>query len=122
MNVHDIIDQAVKETIRELKRNKLLKPTRLNSFTRVEKILYLYPKLTIHDPMKQCIDNALSVIKGDEYYGVIESYFFEDLTFEKIADIYDVDTRTVSRNRTRLVKVLAQELFPNEVIKDILED
>lgn len=122
MTVDEIIEKTVRKTIKELNKKGMVRYTKLNSFTRTEKILYLYPKLNSTDPMKKRVESALMLIRNDDYFGVIESYFFEGMTFEQIAEIYDVNYRTISRQRVKLVKILAQELFPNEVIKEILED
>lgn len=63
------------------------------------------------------VDNALEGIKNDGYYEVIVLRYFKEWTIDEIADEMDVDRKTVGRNRTRLVKELQFNLFP-EILLD----
>ena len=63
------------------------------------------------------VDNALMNIKNDKYYEVIVLRYFKEWTIDEIADEMDVDRKTVGRNRTRLVKELQFNLFP-EILLD----
>ncbi|WP_304179105.1 sigma factor-like helix-turn-helix DNA-binding protein [Leptotrichia trevisanii] len=63
------------------------------------------------------VDNALMNIKNDKYYDVIVLRYFKEWTIDEIADEMDVDRKTVGRNRTRLVKELQFNLFP-EILLD----
>ena len=63
------------------------------------------------------VDNALMNIKNDKYYEVIVLRYFKECTIDEIADEMDVDRKTVGRNRTRLVKELQFNLFP-EILLD----
>ena len=63
------------------------------------------------------VDNALMNIKNDKYYEVIVLRYFKEWTIEEIARELGVTEKTVGTNRTRLVKKLQFNLFP-EVLLD----
>lgn len=63
------------------------------------------------------VDNALMNIKNDKYYDVIVLRYFKEWTIDEIADEMEVDRKTVGRNRTRLIKELQFNLFP-EILLD----
>lgn len=56
-------------------------------------------------------------IKNDKYYNIIELRYFKEWTIDEIADEMNVDRKTVGRNRTRLIKELQFNLFP-EILLD----
>ena len=58
------------------------------------------------------VDNALEGIKNDGYYDIIILRYFKEWTIDGIAEDFDVDRKTIGRNRTRLVKKLQYSLFP----------
>lgn len=67
------------------------------------------------------IDNALSKIKKDKYYKIVELKYLnsdKDMTDEEIAEVLDKDQSTVSRNRKRLINKIKTILFP-ESIKEL---
>ena len=63
------------------------------------------------------VDNALMNIKNDKYYNIIELRYFKEWTIDEIARELGVTEKTVGTNRTRLVKKLQFNLFP-EVLLD----
>ena len=63
------------------------------------------------------IDNALIHIENDPYFEIIDLKYFKNWTTEEIAEKLNVDRRTIGRNRTRLVKSMQYDLFP-EVFLD----
>ncbi len=63
------------------------------------------------------VDNALEGIKNDGYYDIIILRYFKEWTIDEIAEDFEVDRRTIGRNRTRLIKKLQYSLFP-EVLLD----
>ena len=65
------------------------------------------------------IDDALSKISNDKYYDLIRMKYFEGKTREEIAEHFDVDVATVSRNKNRLINILKIYLFSDEVICEI---
>ena len=63
------------------------------------------------------VDNALDGIKDDRYYDIIVLRYFKEWTIDEIAEDFEVNRRTIGRNRTRLIKKLQYSLFP-EVLLD----
>lgn len=70
------------------------------------------------------IDSALSKIKKDKYYVIIEKKYLkkkddEKVTDEYLAELLDKDRTTIIRNKKRLMNKLITVLFP-ESIRDII--
>lgn len=72
------------------------------------------------------IDKALSKIKKDKYYKIIELKYLKrktedniNITDDYIAELMGKDRTTIIRNRKRLMNMLVTVLFP-ESIKEIL--
>ena len=65
------------------------------------------------------IDNALAALQDDLYFEIIRMKYFEGQTREDIAEYFEVDASTISRNRNRLVNLLQIRLFSDEVIYQI---
>lgn len=65
------------------------------------------------------IDAAISMLEDDPYFDVIRMKYFEGKTREDIAEHYQVDVSTISRNKNRLVNLLQIRLFSDEVIYQI---
>lgn len=124
-DVARIIDQAAEaaaiKTLRKLKDAGRITYVFSNSFKKTEELLYLYPKLSEDNPEKQRIDEALKKIEADDYFGVIPSRYFDGMTITEISEIYDCKYQNISKKRNKLVKILASELFPEEVLREILQ-
>lgn len=71
------------------------------------------------------IDKCISELKDDEYYEIISMWYFkgkrEGYTREKIAEYYDCDVDTVTRNRKRLINKLKFLLFAKDSIHNLIE-
>ncbi len=65
------------------------------------------------------IDRALKSIEDDKYYDIIEDIFFNDVKREEIAELYNVDVKTITRNKNRLINQLKVILFSDDVIKEL---
>lgn len=65
------------------------------------------------------VDRALEKIQDDEYYDIIPLHYFEDNTFEKIAEICDWATGTVSKHHKRLLNVLKIYMFPDTFMDEL---
>lgn len=112
---------AATKTVRKLKDAGRITYVFSNSFKKTEELLYLYPKLAEDHPERQRIDHALEKIKDDDYFGVIPSRYFDGMTITEISEIYDCKYQNISKKRNKLVKILASELFPEDVLKEILQ-
>lgn len=67
----------------------------------------------------ECIDKALEKISGDNYFDLIRLRYFEGQTREEIAEYFNVDVATISRNKNRLINTMKIYLFSDEVIAEI---
>ena len=125
MNIEELINQAAEaaatKTLRKLKDAGRITYVFSNSFKKTEELLYLYPKLPADHPEKKRIDQALKKIEEDDYYGVILSRYFDGMTIAEISEIYDCKYQNISKKRNKLVKILASELFPEDVLEEILQ-
>ena len=75
------------------------------------------------------IDNVLDKFKDDPYIDVIKLHYFEDKTYNQIAEIFDhkfgkkdklTAPATVGSNNQRLVRELQKYLFPNDYLYQLL--
>ena len=114
-------EAAAAKTLRKLKEAGRITYVFSNSFKKTEELLYLYPKLPADHPERLRIEKALERIKDDDYKDVIASRYFDGMTITEISEIYDCKYDTIIKKRSKLVKILAAELFPEDVLKEILE-
>ena len=119
--IYKAAEVAAMKTLRKLKDAGRITYVFSNSFKKTEELLYLYPKLPDDNPEKQRINEALKKIENDDYKDVIASRYFDGLTITEISEIYDCKYQNISKKRNKLVKILAAELFPEDVLKEIME-
>lgn len=123
--IRDLIEktaeQVAEKTLKKLKDNGRITYVFSNSFKKTEELLYLYPKLPDDNPEKKRIEKALKVIEDDDYCDVIASRYFDKMSIVEISEIYDCKYQNISKKRTKLVKILASELFPEDVLNEILQ-
>ena len=65
------------------------------------------------------IDDALESLIDDPYYELINLRYFKGLSREEIAEHFECDVKTVTRNKNRLINLLQIKLFSDEVIQQI---
>jgi hypothetical protein len=65
------------------------------------------------------IDDALRKIAWDQYYRIIPEKYFEGKTHEQIAELFNKDISTITRNKSRLVNELKIILFSDEAITEL---
>ncbi len=75
------------------------------------------------------IDRTLEKFKDDPYYEIIRLYYFENKSYEQIAEYYDsknlrkespTASSTISRNKNRLINEIKVLLLPNDFLSEIL--
>lgn len=66
------------------------------------------------------LEKALEKIKKDNYYEIIELYYFENKSRMEISEELCVDPATVSRNRKRLIDILKADIFPDDFLDEIV--
>lgn len=69
------------------------------------------------------IDRALNKIKKSKYYKIIELKYLKPceinekrISNEELAKIFDVDRRTIERNKSKLINNIATILFPEHIM------
>lgn len=116
-----VAEEAATKAVNKLRSGGHVRYYFQDSFKKTEELLTLIPKLPDDHPQKIRVMNAMKVIEDDEYYGVIASKYFDGMTLDELADIYDCQSKTIGKNRIRLVKILTKELFPEDVVKELLQ-
>ena len=66
------------------------------------------------------IEKGLSTIKNDPYYEIIQLRYFQGCTQEEIAVHFKRDQTTIARNKSKLIKELALQIFPNLVVNEFM--
>ena len=121
-NIADVAaDKAARKMLKLLKDTGRVRFHHTTSFKKTEELLYLYPKLPPDNETRLKIDQALKQIEQFDYKDVIASKYFDGLTVTEIADIYDCQHQTITQRKNKLVKILARELFPEDVLNEVLE-
>lgn len=115
--------EIIQMTIAELRRNNMIRISQTNVFQKTEKILYMYTDIyDVEDPFLVNLEKALNKIKDDPDFEIIEMKYFQKMTHEEIAELIDVDPKTVTRRKNKIVKRLSFILFPSEAIGELLND
>ena len=123
--IKEIIRETVNETIKKMKMAGLTNDSGKPAMAKLEDLLYGYPvfksvkgkKKT--EKMADQVEKALANIKKDQYYDIIELYYFERFSLESIAEYLKVSTMTVSRNKQRLLKKMLPQIFSEEMIEEL---
>lgn len=66
------------------------------------------------------IEDGLEALKIDPWYEILPMQYFEGRTQEDIASHLHTTQKTISKHKTRLVRELALQLFPDQVIDELL--
>lgn len=132
MTAKELIDQAVKQTVAELKRAGMIRENRLNSFQKTEIILNDYPNMKkivdeyeidgikITREFVRLIDDVLNSMKNDPYFEIIPMKYFDKKTHEQIAEHFNVQPAAISKQRKRLINQLRGILFSDDFISELL--
>lgn len=94
-----LIKQIVKETIAELRRAGMLKDGEELAYSEISEILKSFYQNGQND---EKIKAALVGLEGDRYFKIIPLYYSYGYTLEDIAEVFDVDLTTITRNKKRL--------------------
>lgn len=119
--IYKAAEVAAMKTLKKLKDAGRITYVFSNSFKKTEELLYLYPKLPPDHPERKRIDQALKKIENDDYKDVIASRYFDGMTITEISEIYDCKYQNISKKRNKFIKILAAELFPEDVLKEVLQ-
>lgn len=67
------------------------------------------------------VDDALRLISGEPYFDIINMLYFEGRSREYIAEHFEVDVATISRNKNKLIDSLKIYLFPDASIMELFQ-
>lgn len=118
------IEMIVRKIINELKAHELISGPIRSEYEKTEDLLksYNYLLSSGNPDLLQLIreiDNALETISDDPYYSIIPMYYMSGETRESIAGYFETSPRTITRQKKRLVSILANLLFSDSYIKRI---
>lgn len=118
------IEMIVRKIINELKAHELISGPVRSEYEKTEDLLksYNYLLSSGNPDLLQLIreiDNALETISEDPYYSIIPMYYMSGETRESIAGYFETSPRTITRQKKRLVTILANLLFSDSYIKRI---
>lgn len=66
------------------------------------------------------VERALETIKNNKHYDIIVMKYFEELTFEHIAEKLNISERTAKRYKNKMIRQLQLIIFSDDVLKNIL--
>ena len=84
---------------------------------KAEKLLYLYQHT---DTCYKKLQNAVDNIKSDKYYNIIDMRFFQKMKYKEIAEQLGLDDNTVYKHKRRLVELVADVLYADDIVKEIM--
>lgn len=114
------IKEIVELVVEELHSRNMLRVSSTNVFQKTEKILYIYDDIKeVDEPFVRTLNNALEKLRGDPDFDIIELKYFEKRTHEEIAEVLDIDRKTVTNRKNRIIKRLSFILFPSEAINEL---
>lgn len=103
---------------------KGIKPER-TPYNRTEYILSIYRDLKNGAAIAEApravidiIDGAMDMIADDRYINIVRYAYFDNKTISEIAQITNMEERTIYRQKKRLVKRLAIILYGDEALKE----
>ena len=123
--IKDIINEVTNQTVIKLKKSGLMKDNSKSAFKKTEEVLKNYNQYkTAIDSEKatkfiEIVDDGLKSIESDEYYEVIIQFYLEGKTRETIAEYFDCDVKTITRNKNRLINKLKIIIFSDKAIEEL---
>lgn len=131
MTTEKIIEETAQKTARavvaELQRVGKIKPERLGTFKKTERVLYMFPTMQKDadgetGKLYEQIRRALNEIADEPYFELIQQKYFYKWTHERSAEYFDVDEKTIRYQRKKLVDRLRPLIFSDEYIRELILD
>ena len=131
MTTEKLIEQTAQKTARavvsELQRVGQIRPERLGTFKKTERVLYMFPDMKPTDggetaKLYEQIRNALNAIADEPYFELIQQKYFYKWTHERSAEYFDVDEKTIRYQRKKLIDRLRPLIFSDEYIRELILD
>ena len=93
------IKSVVKKTVQEMMRNGLLKRADDVAYSEISSRLFEYYKAPERDPQ---LGAALEKVKKDYYFKIIQLYYGKRNTIDQLAEEFQCEISTITRNKKRL--------------------
>lgn len=93
------ITEVVKDTVKEMRQNGLLKRSDDVAYSEVSNRLYEYYRNPERDPE---VGAALEKIRGDYYEDIIPFYYRDKTSLDWLAEKFSCELSTITRNKKRL--------------------
>lgn len=131
MTTEKIIEETAQKTARavvaELQRAGKIKPERIGTFKKTERVLYMFPTMQKDadgetGKLYEQIRRALNEIADEPYFELIQQKYFYKWTHERSAEYFDVDEKTIRYQRKKLVDRLRPLIFSDEYIRELILD
>ena len=121
MLIEDLKKEGISIQKRETGVNVQSSKIYLSELEKVEnRIEKLQEEIARIENVVNMVERALDTIRNDKYYNIIEMKYFEDLTFENIAEKLDISVITAKRYKNKMIRQLQLVIFSDDVIKNIL--
>lgn len=99
----EVIRLSVRETISELRKMGFLNRDERQAYKSVSRKLYDYfDAISAGESGDPDIADALDSLIDDDYFPVLLYYYEDRMTVEQIAEAYDCEVSTITRNKKRL--------------------
>lgn len=130
MNIEKLIEKITTTMVVKLKKSNMISQSEKSAFKKTEAVLRNYNNykiaITENNDMSiktqkliNIINKALKTIEDDYYYEIIELIYFKNKTREAVAEEFDVEVKTITRNKIRLVNKLKVILFSDDTIIEL---
>lgn len=122
----EVITETVDKTVSKLRRAGMLKCSDFSSFKKTETLLRRYVELKENANESESkelfrkLEAILETLQDDFYFDIIPLIFFKKQSRETVAEHFDVNCRTITRNKNRLVNQIRIALFTDDYIAETL--
>jgi len=65
------------------------------------------------------VNEIISTQSKEKYFDIIDLKYFKNKTYEDMAEYFQCDTKTIGRNKNKLINNIKVLLFPNDSIDEI---
>lgn len=121
MLIEDLKKEGISIQKRETGVNVQSSKVYLSELEKVEnRIEKLQEEIVRIENIVNMVERALETIKNNKYYDIIAMKYFEELTFEHIAEKLDISVITAKRYKNYMIRQLQLVIFSDDVIKNIL--
>lgn len=93
------IRSIVKSTVREMMKTGMLKRADDVAYSETSSRLFEYFRAPERDHQ---LEAALDKIRDDYYYSIIPNYYGKSYTIDQLAEMYECEISTITRNKKRL--------------------